>query len=109
MARTSLVAGAFLLGLVAPALADTASYTLTLKDHKFTPAELQVPANQKFELKVVNQDSTPAEFESHELHREKVITGGGQVTVSVGPLKPGTYEFFDDFHERETRGRIIAK
>jgi hypothetical protein len=109
MPRSSLVAGAFLFSLVAPALADSPAYTLTLKDHKFTPAELQVPANQKFDLKVVNQDTTPAEFESHELHREKVVTGGGQITVSVGPLKPGTYEFFDDFHERETRGRIIAK
>jgi hypothetical protein len=109
MPRSSLVAGAFLISLVGPALADTPSYTLTLKDHKFTPAELQVPANQKFTLRVVNQDSTPAEFESHELHREKVVTGGGHIIVAVGPLKPGTYEFFDDFHERETRGRIIVK
>jgi hypothetical protein len=110
IAGIPLVAGAFFLGLAAgPAFADTVPYTLTLKDHKFTPAELQVPANEKFELKVINQDPTPAEFESHELYRQKLITGGSQVTISAGPLTPGTYEFFDGFHDREARGHIVAK
>jgi hypothetical protein len=28
--------------------------------------------------------------------------------VFVGPLDPGSYEFFDDFHN-DTRGHLIAK
>jgi hypothetical protein len=49
-----------------------------------------------------------AEFESSSLHREKIVNPGSQIAVFVGPLDPGSYEFFDDFHG-ETRGHLIAK
>src|SRR4051794_28722546 len=109
--RPFVLAAAFVLASVAPAAwaADVPSFTLTIKDHKFEPTELQVPAGQKIELKVVNQDKTAEEFESKDLHREKVVTGGGTITVTVGPLRPGTYEFFGDFNPNTARGRLIAK
>jgi plastocyanin len=89
--------------------ADTPVFTLTIKDHKFDPAEVQVPANQKIELRVVNKDSTAEEFESVDLHREKVVAGNREITVSVGPLKPGTYEFFGEFNPKTARGRLVAR
>jgi len=49
-----------------------------------------------------------AEFESSELNREKVEPAGQSAVIYVGPLSPGTYPFFDDFHQ-STRGRIVAK
>ena len=49
-----------------------------------------------------------AEFESNSLHREKIVTAGGQIAVFVGPLDPGSYEFFDDFHN-STRGHLVVK
>jgi len=82
---------------------------LTIRGHRFVPAETVVPANTKVKLIVVNEDPTPEEFESHELNREKVVTGRGTISVYVGPLKPGRYPFFGDFHADVARGSLLAK
>ena len=82
---------------------------LILKDHQFSPKELTLPADQKVTFTVKNQDPTAAEFESHDLSREKVVRANSEITVTVGPLKPGTYGFFDDFHHDTTTGTIIVK
>ncbi|MGB7543498.1 MAG: cupredoxin domain-containing protein [Burkholderiales bacterium] len=92
-----------------PALAADPDFTLTIKEHRFEPSELQVPAGKKIRLLVKNLDPTPEEFESHELKREKVVPGKSEVTITVGPLKPGTYKFFGDFHESTAKGTIVAK
>jgi hypothetical protein len=103
--------GLTLLAATAPPAiaADTPVVTLTIKDHRFEPSEIQVPANQKIELRIVNKDSTAEEFESLDLHREKVVAGGREVTVYVGPLQPGSYEFFGDFNPKTARGHLIAR
>ncbi len=84
-------------------------YTLTLKDHKFTPEELTVPADKKVTLIVKNEDKNAAEFESHDLKREKVIAPGTTAKINVGPLKAGSYKFFDEFHEDSAKGTLIVK
>ena len=89
--------------------AQEPTYTLVIKDHRFQPTEIEIPAGQKIALIVKNDDPTPEEFESTELRREKVVPGGQQVTVYIGPLKPGRYEFFGDFNPKTARGHIIAK
>ena len=94
---------------VTPALAADNAYTLTIKDHRFEPAQLDVPAGKKLTLLIKNLDPTPEEFESHDLKREKVIPGKGQATISIGPLKPGTYKFFGEFHEKTAQGQMVAK
>jgi plastocyanin len=101
----SLTAWAFAAG----ALAQDASYTLTIKDHRFEPAELQVPAGKKIRLLVKNLDATPEEFESPDLKREKVIPGKSEATIVIGPLKPGTYKFVGEFHESTAKGSVVAK
>ena len=85
------------------------SYELTLKDHKFSPAELTIPAGKKVKLTVKNLDSTPAEFESDDFKAEKVIPAGKQVDLFIGPLKAGTYEFHDEYHEAESKTRLTVK
>ena len=97
------------LGIPGTALADEPQFTLLIKDHKFIPAELQVPAGAKVRLVVRNDDATPEEFESAELHREKVVAPGQQIIVIVGPLDAGTYGFFGDFHKDTAQGKLIAK
>jgi hypothetical protein len=94
----------------APVLAQDQppSFTLTLRDGKWEPEELQVPAGQKFELRVTNATTRGAEFESKDMRREKVIPPGQSVVINAGPLRPGTYEFFDDFRPT-TRGRVVAR
>jgi plastocyanin len=89
--------------------AQEPAYTLVIKDHQFQPAEVEIPAGQKIALLVKNDDTTPEEFESTELRREKVVAGGEQITVYIGPLRPGKYEFFGDFNPKTARGHIIAK
>ena len=93
----------------AESLAADEPYTLTIKDHRFEPAQLEVPAGKKLKLLVKNLDATPEEFESHDLKREKVIAGKGQATINIGPLKPGSYKFFGEFHPKTAQGQIIAK
>ena len=89
--------------------ADVPELTLRIKDHKFIPAQMNVPANVKFKLIVVNEDPTPEEFESHELNREKIVTGKGKISVFLGPLKPGKYPYFGEFHMKTAQGVLIAK
>src|SRR3954467_13848899 len=83
--------------------------TLVLKNHKFEPAEVKVKAGEKIKLIVDNQDSTPEEFESHSLKREKVIPAGQKATLLIGPLKPGRYTFSGEFHEKPAQGVVIAE
>ena len=98
-----------LLWLPVLALAGENAYTLTIKDHKFNPAELNVPAGQKIKIVIDNQDPTPEEFESHDLNREKVIGAKAKGIVIVGPLKTGTYAFVGEFHEDMAKGVIVAR
>lgn len=96
-------------GLPGVSAAADDSYTLTIKDHRFEPAQLEVPAGKKLKLLVQNLDPTPEEFESHDLKREKIIPGKSQALISIGPLKPGTYKFVGEYHESTAQGRIVAK
>ncbi len=84
-------------------------YNIQIINHRFEPAELTIPAGKKVKLIVENKDSTPEEFESHELNREKVIAGNGKATIYIGPLSPGKYPFFGEFNEATAQGNIVAK
>ena len=88
---------------------DTPSFTIVIKDHRFQPAELTIPAGTKVMLLVDNQDSTPEEFESHELNREKVIPGNAKAKIFVGPLKPGVYPFFGEFNPETAQGKLTVQ
>jgi len=96
------------MAFVLPAVAED-TFTLAIKGKAFEPSELIVPAGQKITLTVKNLNATPSEFESSDLNREKVVTGGNAITVFIGPLRPGSYEFFDDFSADTPHGHIIAK
>jgi heme/copper-type cytochrome/quinol oxidase subunit 2 len=100
---------AALISINASGIAIADPIALSLSSHKFSPAEVTAPANQKFQIKVTNNDDTPAEFESHDLKVEKIVVPGGTVTVTAGPLKPGTYQFFDDYHPDDAHGTVTVK
>jgi len=90
-------------------LAADAEFRLSIRDHRFEPAELRVPAGKRIRLTIVNQDAAAEEFESYELHREKLIPGNSSGSVYIGPLEPGRYPFFGDFHPQTTTGVIVAE
>ena len=95
---------------IAPAHAEEkVSYSIIIKDHRFVPDTLEIPADKAFKLVVQNQDKTPEEFESHDFKREKIIGGGSQATINVGPLKAGEYKFFGEFNEATAQGKLIVK
>ena len=97
------------LALASAAEAEQVTLQLTLKDHRFVPAELSAPANQPVTIAVSNQDATPAEFESKTLRVEKVVAGNSKIMVQIRPLVPGRYRFFDDYHEDTTEGFLTVK
>jgi plastocyanin len=82
---------------------------LVIKNHRFEPTELKVPAGTRVKLVVHNQDSTPEEFESHTMNREKVIPGGAKATIYIGPLKPGRYDFYGEYNEATAKGVVVAE
>ncbi len=84
-------------------------YFIQIQDHQFNPQNIVVPANQKFKLIVENLDKTIEEFESSDLGKEKIVASNKKITLIIGPLKPGTYKFFGDFHQKTAQGQIIAK
>jgi plastocyanin domain-containing protein len=92
-----------------PAHAEIEQYHLVIKNHQFTPDNLVVPAGKKVKLVVENQDSSPEEFESHDLDREKIITGNSKAFIYVGPLETGRYTFFGEFNPKTAKGTLTVK
>lgn len=90
-------------------MADVPVVEIRIKDHKFIPAEVEVPSGKKIKLVIKNEDPTPEEFESYDLNREKVVTGNGKIFVFVGPLKPGEYSFFGEFNQDTAQGKLLVR
>ena len=89
--------------------AENSTFEMTIKNHRFEPAEITVPAGKKVKLLIHNSDTTAEEFESYQLNREKIIPGGKQAVIYIGPLKAGNYPFFGEFHEDTAKGVIIVQ
>lgn len=108
-----LVSAVALLGLAGTGLtradATEPEVLLTIREHRFEPAEIKVPANRRIKLVVHNQDASAEEFESHTLNREKVVPGRSKATLFIGPLKAGRYEFFGEYHAASAKGVIVAE
>jgi plastocyanin len=95
-------------GAMRPAAAQE-SPTLTIKNNRFEPTEIRVPAGKRITIYIVNDDASPEEFESYSLKVEKIIPGNTKGLVRIGPLEKGRYEFFGDFHQDTAKGAVIAE
>lgn len=104
----AIVAGACLLATIAFA-DDSPTFVIDLKDGAITPPSLEVPANAQFTLELRNSGSSPAEFESIELRKEKVLGPGANSFIVIRRLDPGEYRFFDDFHPGMPPATLIAR
>lgn len=109
------VAGLILTGAAVPALAPVAfadelpTFTIEMKDGVVTPDHLDVPAGKDVKLVIKNTGTTPAEFESQRLRKEKVLAPGAESFVVLRGLSAGDYTFFDDFHPGAGQGTITAR
>ncbi len=98
------------LGAWSPARADEATViAVTIEGHRFTPAEIHVPAGKPAILEIENKDPSAEEFDSHALKVEKVIAGGTKASVHLRPLDPGRYPFMGEYHESTAKGVVIAE
>lgn len=82
---------------------------LTIRDHKFEPAELRIPADRAAVIVVKNLDSTPEEFESKPLRIEKIVPPNGEASFTLRPLKAGRYKFVGEFHEETAKGEVVVE
>jgi hypothetical protein len=89
--------------------AKRTEYVLELKDHLFFPAVITIPPNEKVKLIIYNRDTTPEEFDSFDLNREKVIFPNKKAVIFIGPLPVGEYQFFGEFNPNSAKGTISVK
>lgn len=103
----------FLVGLAGLAGGSAASellaFPVVIKDGRIVPARLEVPAGRKIKLAIRNEGPGPCEFENLELRVEKVLAPGASSFVVIGPLRPGAYRFFDEFHPNTSEMLLLAK
>jgi hypothetical protein len=92
-----------------PAFAQ--EFNLVIRNHKFEPEEIRVPAGKRVSIYVSNEDATPEEFDSTALKVEKIIPGKSKGLVRIGPLDPGVTSSWrvPRGHCQRRRGRGIAK
>ena len=96
--------------IVAPACAeDMPVFAIEFKDGSITPLRLDVPANRPFKIELRNAGNTPAEFESTQLHLEKVLAAQSSSFLVIRRLAPGEHKFFDDFHPDAPQAVLVAK
>ncbi len=93
-----------------PAVAqEDPTFRIEFRDGEVSPREIVVPANTRIRLDLFNVGETPAEFESRELKKEKVLAPNTNSVLVIRTLAPGRYEFFDDFHPGRGPSVLIAK
>jgi hypothetical protein len=91
---------------LSPSLAQQAAEVqVTYSNGQFQPSEVRAPADKPIALRLKNLDGKAMEFESKSLRVEKVVAAKSEGIINVRALKPGRYEFYDDFNEK-ARGAL---
>jgi hypothetical protein len=96
-------------GAVPARAEDEPVFRIEFNDGKVTPQRIEVPAKTRFKLDLHNVGQQPAEFESKELRKEKVLAPGTSSVLVIRTLDPGEYDFFDDFHPDTPPAVLVAK
>ncbi|HWY66000.1 MAG TPA: cupredoxin domain-containing protein [Rhizomicrobium sp.] len=91
------------------AICDDNLASLTIRDHKFAPAEIHVKAHTPTTVTLTNEDDQAEEFDSTALKIEKVVTGHATGIMRLRPLAPGRYPFMGEFHSETAQGVVVAE
>ncbi len=83
--------------------------SVTLRNHRFEPAEIHVPAGRRILLHLKNQDPMSEEFDSTALKVEKVFAGNSEGDIRISPLNAGRFEFMGEYHSDTAKGVVIAE
>ncbi len=106
--RRTLVALSLLYALAAGAQ-ELPTFHIAMKDGRFSPERVEVPAGKRIKLVLKNEGRTAAEFENLTMHVEKVLAGGVTSFVVLHNLKPGEYRFVDEFQPQGGSLTVVAK
>lgn len=98
-----------LIGFCTLANAQSNEILIKIEKGRFTPSQIEIPANTKVRLTIQNLDDTPEEFESHDLNREVLIKANSKASFYIGPLSPGQYKFEGEFSPETAQGVVIVK
>lgn len=82
---------------------------LTMRDGRFDPETLDVPAGRRVKIVFHNEGPGIEEFHSDDLRQEKVVPPGKSQAFVLTPLKPGVYRFIGEFHPDTAQGRVVAR
>jgi hypothetical protein len=91
------------------AAGELPAFEIVVRDGVFIPKTIEVPAGQRVRLVLINEGPGPLEFENDEMHIEKVIGPGARSFVVLPKLKPGEYDFVDEFNPITGELKVIAK
>jgi hypothetical protein len=89
--------------------ATTSDVYISIKKGRFSPSEINIPADTKVKLTIENFDDTPEEFESYDLNREVLIKANSKTSFYIGPLSPGVYKFEGEFSPETAQGVVRVK
>ena len=107
--RTLIPAAVGAIALLQPAWAEPAAdVRVTYSNGQFQPGVVSAPVDKPVVIHVKNLDAKALEFESTSLRVEKVVAAQSEGIVNVRALKPGRYEFYDDFNDK-ARGALIVE
>jgi heme/copper-type cytochrome/quinol oxidase subunit 2 len=87
---------------------QAAEIQVSYSNGQFQPSEVRAPADKPITFRVKNLDGKAMEFESKSLRVEKVVAANSEGVINVRALKPGRYEFYDDFNEK-ARGALTVQ
>jgi hypothetical protein len=94
---------------VSPSSAQQATEVqVSYSNGQFQPSEVRAPADKPITFRIKNLDGKAMEFESKSLRVEKVVAANSEGVINVRALKPGRYEFYDDFNEK-ARGALTVQ
>lgn len=82
----------------APRASSLPSFLVEVRDGRFTPGRIEIPARRRVRIELVNHGPGPLEFENDEMGIEKVLGAGGRSFVVLPPLQPGRHEISDEFN-----------
>ncbi|MBN9236164.1 MULTISPECIES: cupredoxin domain-containing protein [Phyllobacteriaceae] len=103
------LAGLWIASASSAALADDPTFRIEFRDGAISPLRLEVPARMRIRIELANMGDMPAEFESLELRKEKVVAPHSEAVMVIRTLDPGEYPFFDDFHPGAAPAVLVAK
>jgi Cupredoxin-like domain len=110
LSRYLICASLLVIGLKSVGRENDTRYSIEIQfnNHRFIPQKVEVHAGMPLTIRVLNSSKERIEFESFKLGRENVVEPGQAIVLQLPALRPGTYDFYDDFHDDVPEGVIVA-